>query len=235
MAVTREELAENLQHIRQRIELACERSGRLPTSVQLMAVSKFQPPATVTMAAALGLTLFGENRVQEAKLKIPQCPDGLTWHLIGHLQSNKARDAVGLFSMVQGVDSLSLAQELARHAEKQGRHIGVLLEINVAGEEAKFGWDATRLMDDLVGLKGLSGLAIQGLMTVAPYTVDPELVRPVFRRLRHLRDEASGILEAPLPILSMGMSGDLEVAIEEGASLVRVGTALFGVRPGFAP
>ena len=225
------ELQENLVSIRGRIERACERSGRHPDSVRLMAVSKNQPPSRVSEAAAEGLTLFGENRIQEAKVKIPQCPGRLEWHFIGHLQSNKARDAVGLFHVVQGVDSLALAEELQKQAAKQARTLPILLEVNVAGESSKFGWHPDRLLAEFLQLNALSRLEVHGLMTIAPYAVDPERVRPVFRRLREVRDRCADLLGAPLPVLSMGMSGDLEVAIEEGATLVRVGTALFGERP----
>jgi hypothetical protein len=225
------ELQENLTRIRSRIDQACERSGRQPDSVRLMAVSKNQPPERVAEAASAGLTLFGENRIQEAKVKIPLCPSQLEWHFIGHLQSNKSRDAVSLFQVVQGVDSLALAEELQKQALKQARSLPILLEVNVAGESSKFGWNPDRLLAELPQLNALNRLEVHGLMTIAPYAVDPEQVRPIFRRLRELRDRCTDLLGAPLPVLSMGMSGDLEVAIEEGATLVRVGTALFGERP----
>ena len=225
------ELQENLTRIRSRIDQACERSGRQPDSVRLMAVSKNQSPERVAEAASAGLTLFGENRIQEAKVKIAQSPSQLEWHFIGHLQSNKSRDAVSLFHVVQGVDSLALAEELQKQAIKQARSLPILLEVNVAGESSKFGWNPDRLLTELLQLNALPRLVVQGLMTIAPYAVDPEQVRPIFRRLRELRDRCTDLLGAPLPVLSMGMSGDLEVAIEEGATLVRVGTALFGERP----
>ena len=225
------ELQENLTRIRSRIDQACERSGRQPDSVRLMAVSKNQSPELVAQAASAGLTLFGENRIQEAKVKIPLCPGQLEWHFIGHLQSNKSRDAVSLFHVVQGVDSLALAEELQKQAIKQARSLPILLEVNVAGESSKFGWNPDRLLTELLQLNALNRLEVHGLMTIAPYAVDPEQVRPIFRRLRELRDRCTDLLGAPLPVLSMGMSGDLEVAIEEGATLVRVGTALFGERP----
>ena len=225
------ELQENLTRIRSRIDQACERSGRQPDSVRLMAVSKNQSPERVAEAASAGLTLFGENRIQEAKVKIPLCPGQLEWHFIGHLQSNKSRDAVSLFHVVQGVDSLALAEELQKQTLKQARSLPILLEVNVAGESSKFGWNPDRLLAELLQLNALPRLVVQGLMTIAPYAVDPEQVRPIFRRLRELRDRCTDLLGAPLPVLSMGMSGDLEVAIEEGATLVRVGTALFGERP----
>ena len=225
------ELQENLTRIRSRIDQACERSGRQPDSVRLMAVSKNQPPERVAEAASAGLTLFGENRIQDAKVKIPLCPSQLEWHFIGHLQSNKSRDAVSLFQVVQGVDSLALAEELQKQAVKQARSLPILLEVNVSGESSKFGWNPDRLLAELPQLNALNRLEVHGLMTIAPYAVDPEQVRPIFRRLRELRDRCTDLLGAPLPVLSMGMSGDLEVAIEEGATLVRVGTALFGERP----
>lgn len=228
---TPDQIAENLAAIRRRIAAACERSGRNPGDVTLVAVSKFHPPESVLAAANLGLTTFGESRVQEAREKIPQCPGRLDWHLIGHLQSNKARDAVALFSTIQSVDSLALARELQRQAEKQSRTIRILLEVNIAGETSKFGWPPERLREELADASALPRLEIQGLMTLAPYATDPEKVRPVFQRLREMRDRCAEVLGAPLPVLSMGMSGDLEVAIQEGSTMVRVGTALFGGRP----
>jgi len=225
------ELQENLTRIRSRIDQACERSGRQPDSVRLMAVSKNQLPERVAEAVSAGLTLFGENRIQEAKVKIPLCPGQLEWHFIGHLQSNKSRDAVSLFQVIQGVDSLALAEELQKQALKQARSLPILLEVNVSGESSKFGWNPDRLLAELLQLNALNRLEVHGLMTIAPYAVDPEQVRSIFRRLRELRDRCTDLLGAPLPVLSMGMSGDLEVAIEEGATLVRVGTALFGERP----
>ena len=207
------------------------RAGRDPASVQLMAVTKNHPAQTVAEAVQLGLDLLGENRVQEAKAKIPQCPARARWHFIGHLQSNKARDAAALFEMVQGVDSLAIASELDKQAAKLGRRLGILLEVNVAGESSKFGWNPDAAVDAIPALNDLPRLDLHGLMTVAPYSTDAEKVRPVFRRLRELRDRCEDTLGAPLPVLSMGMSGDLEVAIEEGSTLVRVGTALFGPRP----
>lgn len=225
------EFETNLQSIRGRIAAACDTARRDPASVALMAVSKNHPPERIAEAARAGLTLFGENRIQEARAKIPLCPGHLEWHFIGHLQSNKARDAVSLFRVVQGVDSVVLAAELQKQAEKQARQVPVVLEVNVAGEASKFGWNPERLLSDLAVVNGFKRLEIQGLMTIAPYCEDPERARPFFRRLRELRDRCADLLGAPLPVLSMGMSGDLEVAIGEGSTLVRVGTALFGERP----
>ena len=224
------DLAANLETIRQRIRTACERAGRNPDSVTMLAVTKMQPPEVVQAAAKLGLILFGENKVQEAKAKMPLCPGNLRWHMIGHLQSNKCRDAVELFKMIQSVDSLSLAQEINKRAEQAARTMPVLLEVNVAGEASKFGYRPEQLLAELKELNALPRIEIHGLMTVPPWSVDAEKARPHFRRLRELKERAEAVLGAPLPHLSMGMSGDFEIAIEEGATMVRIGTELFGPR-----
>ena len=221
---------ENLASIQQRIDATCGRAGRDPAAVTLMAVSKGMPPEGVREASDAGLTLFGENRVQEARSKIPLCPGRVHWHLIGHLQSNKCRDAVHLFEMIHSVDSLELAQEIQKAADKQAKTMPVLLEVNLAGEASKFGFKPEAVLAQLEPINALSRLEIHGLMTIAPWTKTPERVRPVFRQLRELREACESRLGAPLPVLSMGMSGDFEIAIEEGATLVRIGTALFGPR-----
>jgi PLP dependent protein len=228
------DFAANLKSIQQRIAAACALARRSPDSVTLVAVSKSHPPESVHALADAGHTVFGENRVQEAKAKIPQCPGRLQWHMIGHLQSNKARDAVQLFQMIQSVDSLSLAAEINKFADKLARTVPILLEVNVAGESSKFGYNPTRSLSDLPEINALPKIEIHGLMTVAPWAQDPEKVRPVFRKLRELKEQCEQTLGAPLPHLSMGMSGDFEVAIEEGATIVRIGTALFGPRPRLA-
>ncbi len=224
------DLAANLAAVQQRIQAACARAGREPASVTLLAVTKSHPPETVRRAAELGLNLFGENRVQEAKAKISMCPNRLRWHMIGHLQSNKCRDAVRLFEMIQSVDSLALAQEINRWAENQAKTLPILLEVNLAGEASKFGYKAERLLAELEQVNALPRIEIHGLMTIPPWTSDPEKVRPVFRQLREVKQRCEQILGAPLPHLSMGMTGDYEVAIEEGATIVRLGTAIFGER-----
>lgn len=224
-------LAENLASIQARITAACERAKRDPASVTLMAVSKGMPPELVREAADLGLTLFGENKVQEAKAKIPLCPSRLRWHLIGHLQSNKCRDAVHFFEMIHGVDSLALAQEINKWADKQAKTMPILLEVNLAGESTKFGYTREQVLADLAAINALPKLEIHGLMTIAPWSPDPERAQPIFRQLRELKTLCEDRLGAPLPHLSMGMSGDFEAAIEEGATIVRVGTSLFGPRP----
>jgi pyridoxal phosphate enzyme (YggS family) len=203
--------------------------------VALLAVSKTHPPEAVAAAAAAGLRLFGESKIQEARAKIPQCPGHLRWHFIGHLQSNKCREAVELFAMIQGVDSLALAREINKRAEQAAKTMPVLLEVNAAGEASKFGYHPEQLLAEWRDLAALPRLEIHGLMTVPPYATDPEKARPHFRRLRELKTRCEELLGAPLPQLSMGMSGDFEVAIEEGATLVRIGTALFGKRQAAAP
>ena len=223
-------LAENLKSIQQRIIDACARAGRAPESVTLIAVSKTHPPDAVAEAAKLGLMTFGENKVQEAKAKIPLCPGRLRWHMLGHLQTNKCRDAVALFEMIQSVDSLYLAEELNKRAEQASKTLPILLEVNIEGEASKFGYRPEKALEDLERINALPRLEIHGLMTVPPWTPTPEKARPVFRRLRELKTECEQKLGAPLPHLSMGMTGDFEIAIEEGATLVRIGTALFGER-----
>ncbi len=225
------DLAVNLENIRQKIAAAAGRVGRAPDSVTLLAVTKGQPPETVQEAARLGLTLFGENKVQEAKAKIPLCSGRLQWHMIGHLQSNKCRDAVELFAMIQSVDSLNLAEEINKRAEQAAKTLPVLLEVNIVGEASKFGYKPEQLLAELDRINALPRLEIHGLMTIPPWSPLPENVRPVFRKLRQLKEQCEQRLGAPLPQLSMGMSGDFEVAIEEGATVVRIGTALFGERP----
>jgi pyridoxal phosphate enzyme (YggS family) len=224
------DLDANFARVRERMAAACARSGRDPAAVALLAVTKGVPPELVCAAADLGQVLFGENRVQEAKVKIGACPSRLRWHMIGHLQSNKCRDAVALFEMVQSVDSLALAQELDKWADKQGKTLPVLLEVNIAGEGTKFGYRPEVLLEQLLALNALRRLELHGLMAVPPWTPDPEKGRPLFRQLRELKGQCEAVLGAPLPQLSMGMSHDFEVAIEEGATLVRLGTVLFGTR-----
>jgi PLP dependent protein len=213
-----------------RIEAACGRVGRDPASVRVMAVSKTQSPEAVRDVAALGIETFGENKVQEARLKIPQCPSRLHWHLIGHLQSNKARLAVQLFEMIHAVDSLRLLQILDRAAEEEGRTIPVCLEVNVSGERSKFGMPPGQVLEVLQEANRLFKVKVIGLMTIPPVAEDPAEARPFFRALRELRDQVQGRSGVSLPELSMGMSHDFEIAIEEGSTWIRVGTLLFGPR-----
>jgi PLP dependent protein len=224
------DLAANFETIRRQIAEACARAQRDPEEVELLAVSKGHGPDAVAAAAACGQVLFGENKVQEAKAKIPLCPGRLRWHMIGHLQSNKARDAVHLFSMIEAVDSLALAQEINRQADKIGKTMPILLEVNVAGEASKFGYKPDVLLAEFETINALPKLEIHGLMTVPPYSPNAERSREYFRQLHELKKRCEDQLGAPLPHLSMGMSGDFQIAIEEGATIVRIGTALFGPR-----
>jgi PLP dependent protein len=224
------DLAANLNAVQKQIEAACVRANRDTAAVSLLPVSKSQSPDAVRVAAKLGLNLFGENKVQEAKAKIPLCPGHLRWHMIGHLQTNKCRDAVHLFEMIQSVDSLALAEEIDRRAWQAAKTMPILLEVNIAGEASKFGYPPDRLLKELEQINALKRIEIHGLMTIAPWTPEPEKVRPIFRQLRELKERGEQFLGAPLPHLSMGMSGDFGVAIEEGATIVRIGTALFGPR-----
>ena len=222
--------AENLSSIRQRMAAACARAGRETSAVTLLAVSKTHPPESIRAAVAEGQCLFGENKIQEAKAKIPLCPGKARWQFIGHLQSNKVRDAVDLFEMIQGVDSLAIAQEISKRAAQAAKTVPILLEVNVAGEGSKFGYRPEQLLAELNELNALPKIEVHGLMAIPPYTPVSEKARPYFKKLRELKAQAEAVLGAPLPELSMGMSGDFEVAIEEGATIVRIGTALFGER-----
>ena len=218
-------IAERVASIQGRIAAACARAARDPRGVTLVAVSKTFPPAAIAEAYRAGLRHFGENRVQEAQEKAPQVSAlGATpvWHLIGHLQTNKARAAAGLFAIIHSVDSVRNAEALSRYA--QGT-LPVFLEVNVAGEANKSGVAPEDARSLWKAVQGLAHIPVLGLMTVAPLAADPEAVRPVFRRLRELRDDLG------LAGLSMGMTDDFEVAIEEGATHVRIGRAIFGARP----
>lgn len=221
-------IAENFAAIQTRIQAACDRVGRDPGTVLLLPVSKGHSAEAIEEAASRGLRIFGESKIQEAKAKMPQCSSRLQWHMIGHLQSNKARDAVQLFSCIQSIDSVSLAEEVNKWAEKFSKRVPILLEVNTAGEASKFGFSSADLPIDVINQ--FPRLELQGLMTIAPYSPTPERVRPFFRRLRELKEDCTQTLGAMLPHLSMGMSGDFEIAIEEGATIVRIGTALFGAR-----
>jgi hypothetical protein len=215
-------IAERLALVRQRVARAAERAGRSPAEVTIVAVSKSFPAQAIAEAATAGIAHVGENRVQEAAAKIPALRHlPLTWHMVGHLQTNKAKTALELFDIIQSMDSLRLAEVLSRSAE---RAIPVLLEVNVAGEASKFGFSPQEVLPAAEAVARLPHLDVRGLTTVAPLVNDPEEVRPVFRELRRLRD-ALGLAE-----LSMGMTDDFEVAIEEGATLVRLGRAIFGER-----
>ena len=220
----------NLKSVQQRIAAACDRAGRATTEVQLLAVGKKFSADVIREAADCGLTLFGENRVQEAMAKIPDCPGHLRWHFIGHLQTNKCRDAVTLFEMIHAVDSLHLAEELNKRCEQAAKVMPVLLEVNVSGEGSKHGFTPETAVNSMEALLSFPQLELHGLMTMAPYSRQPESSRPYFKKLREVKADCEDKLGAPLPELSMGMSGDYEIAIEEGTTIVRLGTCLFGQR-----
>jgi len=219
-----------LAAIRERMAAACRRAGRAPDTVALVAVSKTYSPAIVREAVACGVRTFGESRVQEARQKVPLCPSGLEWHLIGHLQRNKVREAARLFTMVHAVDSLRLMEALDVACAEAGVTMPICLEVNVSGEAAKYGFAPDEVPAALEAATCLMRLDVDGVMTIPPFDPDPERARGYFSRLRELRDEWAAASGFPLSTLSMGMSTDFEVAIEEGATLVRVGTALFGPR-----
>ena len=224
------QISENLINIHSRIQDAAHRVGRQVTDVRLVAVSKTYPPAVIQEAWNSGQRVFGENRVQDALPKIAELPAEAEWHFIGHLQSNKIRKALPAFTLIHGVDNLELAQQINRIAGEMGLTANILLEINVSGEASKFGFSPTDLHQNLEGLLCLPNIGINGLMTMAPYSEDPETARPVFSKLRILRDELAAKTGQALRELSMGMSGDFEVGIEEGATIVRIGSSIFGHR-----
>ncbi|HLQ64307.1 MAG TPA: YggS family pyridoxal phosphate-dependent enzyme [bacterium] len=230
------DVAANVSRVREGIAAAARRGGRRGEDVLLVAVSKGVAPTQVQAAATSGVTDFGENRVQEALPKItqfaPQVAEAVRWHLVGHLQRNKVRQAVQLFDVIHSVDSVALAMALDERARQAGRICEVLVQVNVAAGPQKFGIAPEALPAMVQSLTVLSGIRVVGLMTIAPQVDHPEVVRPVFRRLRELRDEVARAGGAPaLAHLSMGMSEDFEVAVEEGATMVRIGRAIFGPRP----
>ncbi|RPI28499.1 MAG: YggS family pyridoxal phosphate-dependent enzyme [Acidobacteria bacterium] len=225
------DIGANLEKVRKEITQAAVECDRDPASVLLLAVSKTFGPEEVDQACRLSQRLFGENRVQEAETKIPVVrSDGLEWHLIGHLQSNKARRAVQLFDVIQTVDTSKVASLLDRNAGELGKRLPVFIEVNVGEESQKAGVPPAELTALVGTVRGLSHLELRGLMAIPPWSEDPEMSRPYFRRLAALLREVNRSLDTPLRELSMGMSHDFKVAIQEGSTLVRVGTAIFGKR-----
>jgi pyridoxal phosphate enzyme (YggS family) len=220
---------------RRRIAAAAERAGRDPAGVRLVAVSKTVAAGRVAEAVAAGVTDLGENRVQEAAAKRPQLPDGVRWHMVGHLQTNKAARAAATFAVVHSVDSVRLAETLAARRPAELGELEVLLEVELTGLPGHTGLPPATLEEAVTAIAGLGGLRLRGLMTMAPPVADPEDARPVFAALRRMRDELEQHWGGALPELSMGMSGDFEVAVEEGATVVRLGRAIFGERPPRAP
>jgi PLP dependent protein len=223
-------IAENLERIRGQIAQAAAKAGRAVEDVELVAISKTHDAAKVREAIDAGQILFGESRVQEARVKIPELPSNLRWHFVGHLQKNKIRHALPLFELIHGVDSLALAQDINRISEEDGLHPRVLLEVNVAGEGSKFGFKPEQLRAEIESLLAFSRLSILGLMTILPIAEEAEASRKYFVQLRELRDRLQIEFHVDLAQLSMGMTQDFAVAVEEGATLVRVGTAIFGER-----
>jgi pyridoxal phosphate enzyme (YggS family) len=226
------EIETNISEIRKRIARAAARAGRDPGGIQLMAVSKTVPPERIREALAAGVALFGENYVQEAREKIPVIGQAVSWHLIGHLQTNKVKYVVNLFDWIHSVDRLELAQELDKRAGQNHRKLNILIEVNVSGEESKNGIEPAQALELVRQVSVLSNLNVRGLMTMPPYSDNPENSRPCFIALRRLRDEisAAAIPNVRMDELSMGMTDDFEVAIEEGATIIRVGRAIFGAR-----
>ena len=222
-------IRENVLGVMERIEKAARRAGRDPKEIKLVAVSKTVEAARVKEAIEAGVSILGENYVQEAQKKIEEIGKPVAWHFVGHLQSNKAKYAVRLFDMIHSIDSLTLAQELNRRAEQEGQVVKVMIEVNISGEATKFGTDEEKVLSIIKGILSLNHLSLEGLMTMPPYFDSPEMSRPYYIKLRDLKEKMAkeGI---SLKELSMGMSNDFEIAIEEGATYVRVGTAIFGAR-----
>jgi PLP dependent protein len=223
-------IAENLERVREQIAEAARKSNRRVEDVELVAISKTHEAEKVSEAVEAGQTLFGESKIQEARIKIPELPSNLRWHFVGHLQKNKIRHALPLFELIHSVDSLALAQDINRVAEEEGLHPRILIEVNVAGEGSKFGFAPEKLRTDMESLLALPRLSILGLMCIPPIADEAEGSRKYFVELREARDRIQAEFHVDLAQLSMGMTQDYAVAVEEGATLVRVGTAIFGER-----
>lgn len=225
-------IRDNLEQVRQKIRCSCEKAGREENEVTLISVSKTKPLSMLREAYEAGARDFGENKVQELMEKIPQMPEDIRWHMIGHLQRNKVKYIVGKVYLIHSVDSLRLAEEISREAVKQGTTVNILLEVNVAGEESKFGAALEETAGLVLSVSKLPGIHICGLMTIAPYVENAEENRQYFRKLKQLSVdiERKNIDNVNMDVLSMGMTGDYSVAVEEGATYVRVGTGIFGER-----
>ncbi|MBJ07295.1 MAG: YggS family pyridoxal phosphate-dependent enzyme [Verrucomicrobiaceae bacterium] len=226
------EVGANLSAVRERVSRAAERSGRDAGAVELLVVTKTWPPAVIREVLEAGQTLLGENKLQEAERKMADLPSGLRWHFIGRLQRNKARKALELFESIHSVDSLRLARHLDRIAGEIGRKPSIYIQVNTAGEESKSGFEEGELRETLPELTGLKNLQVVGLMSIPPAVSHPEAARTSFQALRVFRDELEQGSGMRLPGLSMGMSHDFEIAIEEGSTIVRVGSSIFGPRTG---
>lgn len=223
----------NLNRLQERIALVARRAGRNPDEIKLVAVTKTVPVEKIREALSCGANRLGENRVQELLSKYPQLPPEVEWHFIGHLQTNKVNKIIGKASLIHSLDRWELAEELHREAIETGQVVKVLAQVNVAGEKSKYGLAPSETVDFITATKGLAGLSVEGLMTIAPWSANPEEVRPVFRQLKEIaREVEDRVISARMCYLSMGMSGDWEVAVEEGANILRIGTAVFGERDG---
>lgn len=225
-------VADNVAKLRERIAASAARAGVAPESIQLVAVTKRMPVEAIREAIEAGITAIGENRMQEALAKFPEIGRDVQWHLVGHLQSNKAGPAAELFDLIHSVDSPRIAHALSRSASQCGRDLDILIQVNTSGEETKFGVSPQETVPLLEKIQGLPGIHVKGLMTIGPFRPNPEEARPSFHSLRRLSEKirSLNIDGVEMTRLSMGMSGDFEVAIEEGANLVRIGTAVFGPR-----
>jgi hypothetical protein len=225
-------ISDRLKRVKERVVLAAEKSSRSPDEITVIAVSKTRSVEEIEAVIQEGVTCLGENRVQEAEDKVSKVSDKVCWHLVGHLQRNKSRDAVSIFEMIHSVDSLRLATELGKRADQIGRRANILIQVNTSGAESQYGVEVDEAQDLVGAISKTEGVRIQGLMTIGAFLPEPEQVRPSFVRLRELRDKiaAANISGVYMKELSMGMTGDFEVAIEEGATLVRIGTAIFGPR-----
>ena len=225
-------IKEHLTEVKERIEQACIRSGRNPGEVTLIAVSKTKPVPMLEEAYAAGARDFGENKVQEIAAKKPELPEDIRWHMIGHLQRNKVGQVLGKAVLIHSVDSLRLAQQIETDAAKAGLDVDILLEVNVAREESKYGFMLEEVEDAIMTIKDFPHVHIKGLMTIAPFVENPEENRGIFKKLFEFAVDIDkkNIDNVTMGVLSMGMTGDYEVAVEEGATMVRVGTGIFGVR-----
>ena len=226
-------IRENIERLRGEIADVCAGVGRSPEEIELVGVTKFVPVDRIQEAVEAGLTTMGENRVQEARDKIPRITGDVSWHMIGHLQRNKVKAAVGLFDVIQSVDSAELAAEINRRCSQAGRTVDVLVEVKTAVEQSKFGVEPHEALDLIAGISESGSIRVKGLMTIGTFTEDEGEIRRCFRELRGLREKvnALGLESVEMRYLSMGMSSDFGIAIEEGSNMVRIGTAIFGARP----
>jgi pyridoxal phosphate enzyme (YggS family) len=224
-------ISDNIQRCREKMAVSAEKTGRRLEDITLVAVSKTVPPARINEAIGAGIRIIGENKVQEAQQKFDEV-DEVNWHMVGHLQTNKVKYALKIFDLIQSVDTYHLAEEINKRAEKDGKRVPVLIEVNTSGEESKYGCNPDETEDLVLRISQLPSVEIKGLMTIGLFSDNPALVRPCFVKLRRIFDSLSGqnIPNVKMEIISMGMSADFDLAIEEGSNMVRIGTAIFGPR-----